>query len=285
MRPPARNVRSETQTIIDAAIQVLAEEWPASLRQIFYTLVGLVLQKTDEQYNKLSRILVDARRRGDVPWEWIVDRGRITHRVAQWDSIFDYADPQTYRRNVWATQPRLIEAWMEADASSGIVDPVLDRYGVSLTVSHGFDSWSAIYDAAKRYADWDNGRLVTVLHFGDLDPSGKAIPVSLKERFQERGCDPEIIRVALTPELVGKYNIPSKPLKRKDGRIRDTRAPEYMKEHGDNTWELEALRPTILRGLLEEAIKKHVDLDALNRVERRQGRDRRKLGALLEAGR
>jgi len=107
------------------------------------------------------------------------------------------------RRDVWQDQPHHgktggcmmqppaaiatlsdlgVEVWLEKDALSGIFKDVLDPYGVTLNVGRGYDGWSSIHDAAERYGDGDE---VTVLYYGDHDPSGENMFKSLRKRLAD----------------------------------------------------------------------------------------------------
>ena len=50
----------------------------------------------------------------------------------------------------------------------GVLQPVLDEYGVGFRVMHGFSSATAVHDVAQD----DDGRPLIVLYVGDWDPSG-----------------------------------------------------------------------------------------------------------------
>ena len=61
---------------------------------------------------------------------------------------------------------------------------MLRGFGVTLNVGRGFDGWDSIRNAAARYyGRHEDGRDVTVLYFGDFDPSGEDMVRSLRERL------------------------------------------------------------------------------------------------------
>ena len=188
-----------------------------TVRQVYYQLVsGLVIENTRSQYQAVSRALVDARKAGDIPWEWIEDRLRQPRMVRGWNDLADFSETVkgAYRRNVWATQPCYLEAWLEKDALSGIFDDIRYPYGVTLNVGRGYDGWDSIHNAAERYKKSRDH--VTVLYFGDFDPSGEDMVRSIQERFGELGCQPDIVKCALTAEDVRTYHLPPNLTKRTD---------------------------------------------------------------------
>jgi hypothetical protein len=101
--------------------------------------------------------LVAARQEGLIHWNSIEDRLRRPRAVSMWDSLPDFAETvlRSYRRDIWATQPRYIEVWLEKDALSGIFEDVLAPFGVTLNVGRGYDGWTSIKDAAARYKNGD----------------------------------------------------------------------------------------------------------------------------------
>ena len=261
-----------------AALEVLRDHRPMTVRQVYYQLVSRqVIENRRGSYQAISFLLVDARKSGEVPWEWIEDRLRRPRPVPMWDSLSDLAAAAlaSYRRNVWATQPGYIEVWLEKDALSGIFEDELREYGVTLNVGRGYDGWDSIHNAAERYQDCDD---VTILYFGDFDPSGEDMVRSLGERLASFGCEPELVKCALTMTDVTRYNLPSdftKPT--------DTRRTAFVKKYGDVAVELDALPIDVLRTRLRDEVEARMDLDALSGVRDMEMRERRQLEKVLEA--
>ena len=169
-----------------------------TVRQVYYQLVsGQVIKNSRGQYQGVSNALVSARQEGTIPWNWIEDRLRQPRTVSMWEDLADFSNAACfwYRRDVWATQPAYLEVWLEKDALSGVFEDVLKPFGVTLCVGRGYDGWDSIHKAADRYGDGDG---VTVLYFGDFDPSGEDMVRSLRERLGFLGTSPEIIKCALT---------------------------------------------------------------------------------------
>jgi hypothetical protein len=63
-------------------------------------------------------------------------------------------------------------------------------------------------------------------------------------------------RIALNMDQVEEYDPPPNPAK-----LTDSRAANYVIEHGDSSWELDALDPTTLVNLITEAVAEHRDED------------------------
>src|SRR4029077_1657950 len=62
---------------VNQTLSGLRDYWPLTLRQVYYQLVAaLFIENNEEQYKKLSRILVKARLSGLVTWDALEDRAR-----------------------------------------------------------------------------------------------------------------------------------------------------------------------------------------------------------------
>ncbi|MFH1110713.1 MAG: hypothetical protein V1790_16170, partial [Planctomycetota bacterium] len=81
---------ARTNSIIDAAYEVLALHHPMTVRQVYYQLVSRqVIENNRGQYHAVSNLLVDARKDGSIPWGWIEDRLRRPRAVPMWDDLAD----------------------------------------------------------------------------------------------------------------------------------------------------------------------------------------------------
>ena len=263
-----------TEMILENAISVLADYHPMTVRQVYYRLVSRqIIDNNRSQYQAVSNILVDARKSGAIPWDWVEDRLRKPRHISMWDDLaaFAHTAVHSYRLDVWATQPCYLECWLEKDALSGIFEQLLANYGVTLNVGRGYDGWDSIHSAAMRFG---TGEGCTVLYYGDFDPSGEDMVRSLRERLAFFGCEPEIVKCALTLDDVHRYNLPPDFAKKTD-----TRAAAFIDKWGDMAVELDALPPDVLQTSLKNEVEKRMDMDALESIKLQEAADKE---ALLE---
>lgn len=261
--------QAKTQRIIDQAVEILTDFHPMTVRQVYYQLVSRqVVENNRSRYQAVSDALVDARLEGIVPWDWIEDRLRRPRQLPMWPNVSDFLDSMMWRynRDIWQEQPRQVECWCEKDALSGIFSDVVGEYGVMLNVGRGYDGWSSIHNAAERYGTGEN---VTVLYFGDFDPSGEDMFRSLQERLGRLGSKPTMYKVALSQDDVQRYQLPPNFTK-----TTDTRRAGFVALYGDQSVELDALPATVLRSRIVEEIEKHMDLAALKRVQAQEEQER-----------
>ena len=243
--------QAKTQNMIDQAHEILEAFNPMTVRQVYYQLVSRqVVENSRSRYQAVSDALVGARLEGIIPWEWIEDRLRRPTMWAMYKDPAEFAWYMKYRysRDVWSTQPRKLEVWLEKDALSGLFSDVVGQYGVTLNVGRGYDGWSSIRNAAERFGD---GEDVTVLYFGDFDPSGEDMVRSLKERLGQLGSNPSIAKIALTMDDIRRYNLPPNFTK-----TTDTRRDAFVALHGDVSVELDALPANVLQARLRDEVEK-----------------------------
>jgi hypothetical protein len=262
--------------ILQQAQAILSAYHPMTVRQVYYQLVSRqVIDNTRSQYQMVSKLLVKARQEEFIPWNWIEDRLRKPRGVPMWDDLNSFAESvlYSYRRDIWAEQPTYFEFWLEKDALSGIFEDVLGEYGITLNVGRGYDGWSSIRNAAARFGDGDG---VTVLYYGDFDPSGEDMVRSLRERRAFFGCEPEIVKCALTKDDVIRYNLPPDYTKKTD-----TRTAAFVDKYGDMAVELDALPADVLETSIRKNVERYLDMDALERVQLTEQRDKQRLLAAL----
>src|SRR5439155_7943632 len=159
---------------------------------------------------RVSTQLVYAREQGLIPWEWVVDETREAERAPTWEDPAEYARAvqRSYRRDRWALQPRRVKVWSEKGTVRGTLAPVLEEYGVTFRVMHGYGSATALYGAAGETAAHDAP--LCVFYVGDWDPSGLHMSeVDLPRRLDRCGGNVELVRAALTAPDVRTPGLPS----------------------------------------------------------------------------
>src|SRR5215472_8341492 len=85
-----RRDRRQIQHICDALYQVLNEEHPMTVRQVFYRMVSSgVIAKTEAEYKStICRLLAKLRRQEIIPYRWIADNTRWMRKPRSYSSLF-----------------------------------------------------------------------------------------------------------------------------------------------------------------------------------------------------
>jgi len=246
--------------LIDAMYDIAMRAEPISGRAIGYKLfsANLIPSMAAKIMNgTVYRLLKQAREEGTIPWEWIVDETRQLEKISSWVNPAAYmrAVARSYRRDFWQQQPVRIEIWSEKGTVRGVLQPVLDEYGVGFRVLHGFGSATVLNEVSQD----DDGRPLIILYVGDFDPSGMCMSErDIPERLARYGGDHITIkRIALLRSdctLLGR-----RPAFNVSERKKDPRAPWFRKTYGQLCWELDAMDPNDLRSRVEQEIKKHIE--------------------------
>ena len=130
----------------------------------------------------------------------------------------------------------------------------------------------------RLYRHVEAGQTPIIFHLGDHDPSGKDMTRDIIDRielFTTRSI--EVKRIALNMNQIEEFNPPPNPAK-----ITDSRATAYIAEFGYNSWELDALEPSVMVDLIEESLSSVRDDDQWEKDVERQEEQRELLTAASE---
>jgi hypothetical protein len=256
--------RQATLAQIDEANEIIGEYrtlgFILTLRQLFYQFVSrAALANTLAEYKRLGRTVTDARRAGRIDWGAIEDRTRNVRRLPTWDdpSKIINACASQYRESLWSRQPYRSEVWIEKDALIGVIEGVSNEFRAPYFSCRGNVSESEMYAAGKRFADHlEQGQVPVVLHLSDHDPNGLDMTRDIRERlalFARQEI--EVRRLALNLDQTAA--LPPNFAKEKDSRY-----AAYVRQFGRNCWELDALSPDVISGLVRDALEGLIEADA-----------------------
>ena len=273
---------------VEIVNEYAAQGYQLTLRQLYYQLVARnIIPNSDRWYKRLGEVVSNGRLAGFIDWDSIVDRGRTPVMPPHWSSpsaILESA-ARSYRLDRWQGQINHVEVWCEKDALSSVIEPVCERYHVRFLANRGYSSSTAMYDAAQRFNDAaDRGKQPVVIYLGDHDPSGIDMSRDISDRLElmTYGMGVDVSRLALNYDQVEEYQPPPNPAK-----FQDSRAEGYIRLYGLESWELDALEPQVLDGMIASAIEQFMDLDLYDRMVEREeeGREaiREAAARLLEA--
>lgn len=252
-----------------AQANAIIEEYRANglvltVRQIYYQFVARDwIENHPKKYKKMVNLMTNARLAGYVDWRAIEDRTRVLKSNSHWvdeENMMDSA-AKWFEIDKWDNQPARLEVWIEKDALSGVIAPVCKRLDVPFFACKGYTSISAMYRGAKRLAMYsDSGQRIQILHLGDHDPSGIDMTRDIEDRISlmaERLV--KINRLALNFDQIDLYQPPPNFVK-----LKDSRAGDYTRQYGLDSWELDALDPNIMASIIEEAVLEHRDENIWN---------------------
>jgi hypothetical protein len=276
-------------------IKAVIAQYPGmtmTVRQIYYRLVASQKIKNHiKSYNKVKDVLTDARLDGSISFDSIEDRTRTIHRVWDHETVVPNAiylarqtdvelTVQTFQDKFlerfkkldeyydlprWYSQPERVVVMVEKQALQGMFTEVCDDKQVDLLVCKGYPSVSILNQMGKRLRFLERNdhdprcpHQLTVLYFGDYDPSGLDIDRNVEERLRYNFKANFVLeRMAITLDQIDKFSIPPAPAKLTDSRTRgmEEATGEAMQV------ELDAIDPPDLTQIIEDAIDDHFDQD------------------------
>jgi hypothetical protein len=300
----AWNPRADALQIIEAADAICrtyrAQGYDLTLRQLYYQFVARgILPNRQQSYDKLGSIISRARMSGLLDWDYIVDRTRNLRGTSHWSdpSSVIRSAAASFRRDKWLDQPVRVELWVEKEALAGVIERTAAELDLDWFACRGYVSQSEQWAAGQRLLRYiQGGQRVVILHLGDHDPSGidmtrditerlhtfiyydywrahsselgtegssfHAIETRMREDLRDDGDPFEVRRIALNMDQVEQYDPPPNPAK-----LSDSRATGYIAEHGDESWELDALDPDTLDNLIRQHVDELRDDDAYDAAE------------------
>jgi len=250
---------------VQGVLDEYAEHLPLTIRQVFYRLVGAHdYEKTERAYQRLAEHLNRARRARIIPIDVIRDDGGTISEPDHWDSAeqfmatiramaksftLDHSAGQATRLVVICEAggmvPQLVRVAHPAASTpppTGTTSP--PRLPVTIARPRCCTSATMIRPAFR--CSW---------------------PSSRTSRLSARlGGSARFTRLAVTPQQIGEYRLPTAPPKATDNRA-----------FSGEICQAEALPPDLLANILRTAIEERVDQRVLARVPRQEQRIRREL--------
>lgn len=278
MRETFKSVNFSTDSISKLNLcQEIIEKYMAmnlrlTLRQLYYQLVTCnAIPNKEREYKNLGRLVSDARLAGLIDWDAIEDRIRQPRIQGEFENLADLIETAlyAYRLPRWSGQECHVELWVEKDALAGVLFPLASKYHITLMVNRGYSSQSAMYESANRFKAQEEKHSI-ILYLGDHDPSGEDMVRDIQDRLDLFDANVAVIKIALTMDQIEQYNPPPNPAK-----ITDPRAEAYVRQYGEDSWEVDALPPDELARIVSRSIEARVDQDKMAEIIKREEKDKK----------
>lgn len=252
----------------DIIVDYQSQGYMLSVRQLYYQLVAKgLIENTLQSYKRTTSLVNDARMAGLLDWDAIEDRTREFVVKSKWHSPLSIMDGviRAYHEDIWDNQEERVFVIVEKEALVGVLGRVCDKYDIPLLAARGYPSGTVLREFARDMVmdACYNGQRVRILHLGDHDPSGIDMSRDLEERINvfaevdRHGYHVEFSRIALNMWQVEDQSPPPNPAKSTDSRFAG-----YLKEFGNESWELDALEPSYLNDLVEGELDDIIDKEA-----------------------
>lgn len=272
-----------------------------TLRQVYYKLIARDLFQEDRRwrwtgtkwvrdpngtknaepnYKWLGSIVNDGRLAGLIDWSAIEDRTRSLSVQSKWESPHEMVAScaRQFHIDMWEGQKYRPQVWIEKDALVGVIEGVCEELDVPFLSCRGYTSQSEMWTGAMRLRQIQEEKLIPVIfHLGDHDPSGKDMTRDIVDRLELFMGGTRLERLALNMDQIQEFDPPPSPAK-----LTDSRCQAYIAEFGDDSWELDALEPTTINGLIRTAITALINQRQWRVRERLRTVGRRQLQAIAD---
>jgi hypothetical protein len=280
-----KKFNSKSRTVIEHANAIIedyqSQGLTLTLRQIYYRFVAAALiPNSQKEYKKLGSIINDGRMAGLIDWNAIEDRGRNLNTIPAWSNPADIirAAANGYAIDLWEGQEYRVEVFVEKQALESVIENAAQPLACASYACKGYMSQSEMWRAANRFKNYsERGYKSVIIHLGDHDPSGVDMTRDIDDRLYVFGAKVKVERIALNMDQIEKYDPPANPAK-----LTDTRANDYIALHGDESWELDALEPSVLHKLIQDTIRKYMDVDMFDARKEQQEEERKQLDNVSE---
>lgn len=271
----SRRTQMEMEALKDGLCRLVEEHQPATIRNIFYlAAVSKLVAKTQAEYKStVCRLLGQLREEGRIPFEWITDNTRWMRKPRAYSGLQDAVEhfARTYRRDLWLEADSRVEVWCESDSIAGVLFEETHVFDVPLMPTKGYSSKTFTHAAAQ--AIKGDSRPAVIYYVGDYDPSGKNIGEKLEADLRRYSGNAELHfeRLAVTPEQIERWNLPSNPAKQTDSRSKSFKGEAV---------EAEAIPPREMRALLRRALERHLPPWKLAQIRKIEAEERQTLRSL-----
>ncbi len=281
-----RNFRGTTLAIIDYANTIIenyqAQGLSLTLRQLYYRFIAAdIFPNNKHSYNRLGSIINDARLAGMIDWEAIEDRSRELQQNSHWANPERMVEvcAQQFSVDRWEGQKYRVEVWVEKQALEAVIGQAADEWDCPYFSCKGYTSQSEMWRAAQRFRGYlRNGQEPVIIHLGDHDPSGIDMTRDIDDRNNELfGVQVRVDRIALNMDQIKEYGPPPNFAKQVDPRFES-----YSAKYGDESWELDALEPVTLNKLIQDRIKKYLNIRKYNKRVKEEERGQRLLQSISD---
>lgn len=277
--------KGQNRTLVPELLKViwdLEDYWPMSLRQIYYRAVAALLVANNvKQYRRIMGICKTLRENDALPWRAMEDRGRTTTAKRGLSGLGEFLESELngalnwryYHRCRLQGQDNYVEVTVEKDALAPLIEDVCWPLCTRMSVTKGQPSVTLMEQIARRMeAAMQRGQEPILLHFGDLDPTGIQVPVSMRKTLMDvHGLDVDVIHGGLTPEQCREHRLPESL---DAAKATDPNYPRWLARFGTEQapTELDAVHPAKLQEMVRQAILDCYD-DAKMREQQEKERE------------
>ena len=273
--------------IVENSVKFLEEySGGITIRQLHYRLVSIGMTNDTRHYKKVVAAMTVSRWDRSVRMDSFIDRERSMYGETKGDEKslpreIEKGKQQieawmnAYGLNRWSNQKNYVEVWIEKKALQGVFEMPCMTWGVGLAPCKGYPSLTFLNEASIRFfAALRAQKDLTILYFGDYDPSGLDIPRVIEKNLARLGVGVNVVNIALTAAQIKSMRLPGVPPKAGDSRTKNWA--------GGKVVECDAVEPRKLAEMCKSSISEYFDDDLFSELENREALEKSKYRKALK---
>ena len=266
-KSPKLLTRDQDLLLRSELYRLAAELQPITVRGLYYqSVVSAILDfitkdslGSTTNYDLIQRRVLDLRKAGEMPWDWVVDESRASYGVPRWNSPAGYANsaPFHYRLDFWREQRIRPVVMVEKAGQIPVYLNHARQLGMDVVACKGYGSTTHLRSVAL---DLDHhireGQALELLICADFDPSGDDWPRAALEEIRSHVSADWLVdsqRVLVTRDDLDSFG---SQVALRGANKNDSRTKRFLERHGftpdqEVCVEMDAMSPAVARGRIE----------------------------------
>lgn len=268
----------ENECLRQAIQEIVTEHKPITVRGIYYQCVldkRLPFVTKDSagklrNYRLVAKRVLDLRRIGLIPWDFVVDPSRNHYSKHRWSRPADFAEvaPYFYRKDYWSKAEWRPVVLVEKDGQVAVYEQFANSYGVDVWSCHGYGSATHLWSLAQYIKQTQQN--IVILVCADWDPSGcdwpRAAEHDLSVHLSSHRKEVVFQRVLITKDHVAALGelVALRAPNERDPRVSNWLWENDYSPNDEVVVEMDAIPPKQARlevGLVIEEIMSEEDID------------------------
>lgn len=259
--------RDQDALLRSELVRLAAELHPITVRGLYYrAVVSALLDYISKDslgsrvnYNLVQGRVLDLRKAGVMPWEWVVDESRASYGLPRWvdPSGFAWTAPHYYRLDFWRDQRIRPLVIVEKAGQIPVYLQHARQLGLDVVACKGYGSASHLRTVAIDLEGWvREGQAIQLLVCADFDPSGDDWPRAALEEIRSHVISPDAVtmqRVLVTRDDLDGFGA---QVALRGANKNDSRTKRFLERHGftpdqEVCVEMDAMNPADARQRIE----------------------------------
>lgn len=262
--------REQDTLLRSELLRLAAELHPITVRGLYYqAVVSATLDfitkdslGSTTNYDLIQRRVLDLRKAGEMPWDWVVDESRSSYGVNRWDNPAGFAEtaPWFYRLDFWRSQSIRPLVLVEKAGQIPVYLQHARDLGIDVAACKGYGSASYLRAVALSIDEHvREGQAIQLLVCADFDPSGCDWPRAALEEIRSHVTYPDMVQMERVLVTEADLNAFGAAVALRPPNKNDSRTKRFLERYGfspedEVCVEMDAMSPADARARIESVV-------------------------------